>query len=563
MAVKASHTYAAKQPESDVTSGASTQSESMWTVAEPRFNTLFDLQNMIGNQAVQRAIASSQTAPAEDDLAQRIRAASSSGHTLDAATRERLQASLGVDLSGVRVHLDDEADRLADSVEAVAFTTGKDIFFRSGMYQPETTSGFHLLAHEVTHTVQQASGPVAGETTAGGVSISDPGDQHELAAEQSAEAIALGQAVSIGTVPTPTVQRWGEDFFPFFNPTPSMPAPSDEGFMPFHNPTPTLPPPGTTYGTEPAGPGQAPGPYYYSKVNQQGGQEGGFGAFHGEGDIGGVPVTDDLLGFNEKVGAWDENGSTRYGFNANANVAKMTFNQGGDISGDVGAGTASADASFNPDTGVSVGAQANIVEGSVTFGAPSNKSDTDESVRFGLSEGVGAAGRLHWGDTDKDGNREYGFGFDAGPVSFDVKTEDPLRTAAKGAAYGMLAPFGPAALAAPWLVEKVLPDGNLTNAAGEYAGAAWDTASGLAGDAWDAAGSAYDTVSDYAGSAYDTVSDYAGSAYDTASDYAGSAYDTVSDYAGAAWDTAGDVAGGAYDTVSDAASSAWDWATDW
>jgi len=520
------------------------QTPEMPIETEPRFSALVDLQNMIGNQAVQRMMASTRTAPAEDDLAQRIRVALSGGHTLDAATRERLQASLAVDLSGVRIHLDDEADQLADSVEAVAFTTGKDIFFRSGMYQPETPAGFHLLAHEVTHTVQQASGPVEGSLEAG-VSISEPSDQHEQAAEQTAEAITLGQAVSIGTAPTPTIQRWGEDFFPFYNPTPQMPTPSDEGFMPFHNPTPTLPPPGTTYGTEPAGPGQTPGPYYYSKVNKQGGQEGGFGAFHGEGDIGGVPVTDDLLGFNEKVGAWDENGSTRYGFNANANVAKMTFNQGGDISGDVGAGTASADASFNPDTGVSVGAQANIVEGSVTFGAPSNKSDTDESVRFGLSEGVGAAGRLHWGDTDKDNNREYGFGFDAGPVSFDVKTEDPLRTAAKGAAYGMLAPLGPAALAAPWLVEKVLPDGNLTNAAGEYAGAAWDATSGAAGAAWDATTGAAST-------AWDATSGAAGAAWDATTSAASTAYDTVSDYAG-----------GAYDTASDAASSAWDYVTDW
>ncbi|MBP7687974.1 MAG: DUF4157 domain-containing protein [Thermoflexales bacterium] len=550
MAEKVQHTHTSHEAES-----SAPQAESQLAVnefaLEPQARTLLSLQNTIGNQAVQRAMASTRSVPAENDLAQRIRVASSGGHTLDAATRERLQASLGVDLSGVRVHLDDEADRLADSVEAVAFTTGKDIFFRSGMYQPETASGFHLLAHEVTHTIQQASGPVEGSLEAG-VSISEPNDQHEQAAEQTAEAITLGQAVSIGPAPTPTVQRWGEDFFPFFNPTPQMPAQSDEGFMPFHNPTPTMPPPGTTYGTEPAGPGEAAGPYYYSKVNKQGGQEGGFGAFHGEGDIGGVPVTDDLLGFNEKVGAWDENGSTRYGFNANANVAKMTFNQGGDISGDVGAGTASADASFNPDTGLSAGAQANIVEGSVTLGAPSDKSDTDESVRFGLSAGVGAAGRLHWGDSDKDKKSEYGFGFDAGPVSFDVKTEDPLRTAAKGAAYGMLAPFGPAALAAPWLLEKVLPDGNLTSAAGEYAGAAWDATSQFAGDTWDAAGSAYDTAADYAGSAYDTVSDYAGSAYDTASDYAG-----------AAWDTAGDVAGGAYDTASDAASGAWDYLTDW
>jgi hypothetical protein len=45
-----------------------------------------------------------------------------------------------------------------------------------------------------------------------------------------------------------------------------------------------------------------------------------------------------------------------------------------------------------------------------------------------LSEGGGLAGRLHWGDSDGDKHREFGFGFDAGPLSVDVKSEDPLRT---------------------------------------------------------------------------------------------------------------------------------------
>lgn len=89
------------------------------------------------------------------------------------------------------------------------------------------------------------------------------------------------------------------------------------------------------------------------------------------------------------------------------------------------AGTAGADA-WVSDEGAALGLGANAGEGSVTLGSQGT-GDRDGTVRVGVGEGVGLAGRLHWGDADKDGNREFGVGGDIGPVSFDVKTEDPLR----------------------------------------------------------------------------------------------------------------------------------------
>ena len=62
---------------------------------------------------------------------------------------------LGVDLSGVRVHHDGGAARLASSVNARAFTVGRDVFFGAGEWAPGTTRGDLLLAHELTHTIQQ------------------------------------------------------------------------------------------------------------------------------------------------------------------------------------------------------------------------------------------------------------------------------------------------------------------------------------------------------------------------------------------------------------------------
>ena len=122
--------------------------------------------------------------------------------------------------------------------------------------------------------------------------------------------------------------------------------------------------------------------------------------------------------------------------------------------GDAAAGTASAEASANDDS-ISVGAQANVGEGSLTLGTSGTKnddgsdSDLDQSFRFGLSAGGGLAGRVHFGDADKDGNPEIGVGADFGFVSFDVKSEDPVRTgiglmtAAQGPIALLPATFGP------------------------------------------------------------------------------------------------------------------------
>ena len=115
--------------------------------------------------------------------------ASGGGQTLEPQAQARLEAGLGDSLDGVRVHTDGEAAQLADSVDAVAFTSGQDIFFGAGTYQPGTTQGLELLAHEAAHTVQQAAGPVAGTPAAGGIAVSDPADAFEQAAERAAHRV--------------------------------------------------------------------------------------------------------------------------------------------------------------------------------------------------------------------------------------------------------------------------------------------------------------------------------------------------------------------------------------
>lgn len=97
-------------------------------------------------------------APADFESA--VNAAKGSGQSLDEDTSERMGSAMGSDFSGVKVHTDSNSDQLSRSIQARAFTTGSDVFFRKGEYDPGSKPGQELLAHELTHVVQQgAAGP--------------------------------------------------------------------------------------------------------------------------------------------------------------------------------------------------------------------------------------------------------------------------------------------------------------------------------------------------------------------------------------------------------------------
>jgi hypothetical protein len=157
----------------------------------------------------QQANQSSSSLQENNQLQSRIFAARTNGHPLDKGVQGQLERGLGADLSRVRIHADHEADALSRSVEALAFTTGPDIFFRAGRYQPGSSHGFHLLAHEAAHVVQQATGSLAGMPYARGISVSDPNDRFEQAAEASAARIAAGQQEGNGLALTEPKQGSG------------------------------------------------------------------------------------------------------------------------------------------------------------------------------------------------------------------------------------------------------------------------------------------------------------------------------------------------------------------
>ena len=89
------------------------------------------------------------------DLESEINRARGGGQPLAPDLQAKMGEAMGTDFSGVRVHTDGRADALNQSVGARAFTTGQDLFFKRGEYQPGSRGGQELIAHELTHVLQQ------------------------------------------------------------------------------------------------------------------------------------------------------------------------------------------------------------------------------------------------------------------------------------------------------------------------------------------------------------------------------------------------------------------------
>jgi hypothetical protein len=120
----------------------------------------------------------------------------SPGQPLDAQTRGFMETRFGHDFSQVRVHADSRAGESARSVGALAFTAGRNVVFGAGQYSPQSAAGRKLLAHELTHVVQQRFGTPAVQS----LSAIDREDSYlEREARHTAEEVVAGR-----NVPTPS-----------------------------------------------------------------------------------------------------------------------------------------------------------------------------------------------------------------------------------------------------------------------------------------------------------------------------------------------------------------------
>lgn len=134
------------------------------------------------------------------------------GTPLEPAVRQRMESSFGTDFSDVRIHSGGGAAASARAVDAHAYTVGNEIVLGDGQAEGSATHE-RTLAHELTHVVQQRSGPVEGTPAPGGIAVSSPGDRFERAAETTADAVmSSGQAGAVaGDSVGSSVQRERQD----------------------------------------------------------------------------------------------------------------------------------------------------------------------------------------------------------------------------------------------------------------------------------------------------------------------------------------------------------------
>lgn len=161
---------------------------------------ILGLQRSIGNAGV-TSMLEEERSPVHDVI-------SSGGRPLEPAVRADMESRMGHDFSDVRVHDDSAAAASASAVNAHAYTVGSNIVFQRDQYDPSSTAGKTTLAHELTHVVQQRSGPVDGTSAPGGIKVSDPSDRFEREASANADQVMSAPA-PVQTLSTsgPAVQR--------------------------------------------------------------------------------------------------------------------------------------------------------------------------------------------------------------------------------------------------------------------------------------------------------------------------------------------------------------------
>ncbi|MBD0371725.1 MAG: DUF4157 domain-containing protein [Pyrinomonadaceae bacterium] len=130
----------------------------------------------------------------------------SSGQPLDAATRSFFEPRFGHDFSQVRVHTGAKAAESAQAVNALAYTVGRDVVFAGGQYAPHTFEGQKLLAHELSHVLQQSQGGAG--APAARLKVGTTTDPSEAAADYAAQQVLSGETPHLAPA-QPALRRQG------------------------------------------------------------------------------------------------------------------------------------------------------------------------------------------------------------------------------------------------------------------------------------------------------------------------------------------------------------------
>lgn len=168
-------------------------------------------QQTVGNQVVQRALdnddrrkgLTDQQGNLHQDLTAQIQQKRGGGSPLPENVQKEASKKLGRNFKDVRIHTDEAADTLSRTISARAFTIGKDIFFKNGVFAPGSSAGRETIIHELTHVVQQGGRGGA----SGALKLGAPNTAHE----KEADRIGKKHAASVGAAQVGAVQRESEE----------------------------------------------------------------------------------------------------------------------------------------------------------------------------------------------------------------------------------------------------------------------------------------------------------------------------------------------------------------
>ena len=153
-------------------------------------------------EAPAEGVIGSAGGPMDDSLADELDRSRHGGQPLAAPHRGRIERAMHTDLSAVKIHADPAADRLANRIQARAFTSGSDVYFAQGQYRPGTEHGDHLLAHELAHVAQQSGGRIHRSTVQRRLSVSaasldalpaSPNESRRCSSATTSEAAGSGR----------------------------------------------------------------------------------------------------------------------------------------------------------------------------------------------------------------------------------------------------------------------------------------------------------------------------------------------------------------------------------
>ena len=147
---------------------------------------------------------------ASPSLQSRLNETKGGGSSLPKETRTSMESSIGADFSGVRIHTDSAAVQMNKELGAQAFTNGGDVYFNKGKYNTKTSDGQHLLAHELTHVVQQGASPKIQRQVEDEVKVCGP----DITSWLITQMITNGNSIQVGLM-----KGWNNPFTPWKWPT--------------------------------------------------------------------------------------------------------------------------------------------------------------------------------------------------------------------------------------------------------------------------------------------------------------------------------------------------------